>query len=298
MKPQDAAAGPEPAAASRRGVELRAHVAAYLMDGLALVPCDGKRPVRKGWQTAPVRAFEDWPAGDRLNVGVHLGKSGLVAVDADGPAGAMTLARLLDAEPAHLRRHLLQLGAAGVCHRGANGRFQALFKAPAEPLTRTHLGGCELLELRAGRHQSVLPPSVHPSGARYEWLDGRFDPGAAAVLPAELLPAADDPAPARTLRPVPDDLEQIPPPAYFRALAGVDAPDGGGLVCCPLHDDRTPSCNVDAASGWYCHGCGRGGGIYQLAAMLLGITASPLRGADFIRARDAARGCMAGTRAA
>ena len=288
---------PLPAPRPRPGVELRAHVAAYLMDGLALVPVRGKRPTIAGWQTRPVRRFEDWPA-DAQGVGVHLGASRLVAVDCDGPAGAMVVARLLDADPEHLRRHLLWLGAAGVCHRGAPGRFQAFFKAPARPLTRTHLGGCELVELRAGRHQSVLPPSIHPSGERYRWLHGCFDPQAAAELPAALTPAAEPaPAPAAASRAgVPGDpLQAVAPPAYFRALAGADVPGSGGMIRCPVHDDRTPSCHVDAdpARGWHCHGCGRGGGIYQLAAGLLGIADGPLRGADFIRARDAARATLA-----
>jgi hypothetical protein len=37
-----------------------------------------------------------------------------------------------------------------------------------------------------------------------------------------------------------------------------------------LHEDRTPSLHVydDLERGWYCFGCGRGGSIYDLAALL------------------------------
>ena len=58
-----------------------------------------------------------------------------------------------------------------------------------------------------------------------------------------------------------------------------------------LHDDRTPSLHVyeDAARGWYCFGCGRGGSIYDLAA-LLWLTGQPrdqkLRGRDFLLVRQ------------
>jgi RepB DNA-primase N-terminal domain len=72
-----------------------------------------------------------------------------------------------------------------------------------------------------------------------------------------------------------DVLATIAPPLYVRLLAGADVPDRGGMVRCPLpdHEDRTPSCYVypDAAAGWYCYGCGRGGSLIDLGAELWGI---------------------------
>jgi hypothetical protein len=35
---------------------------------------------------------------------------------------------------------------------------------------RYKLAGKTLLEIRGDRHQSLVPPSVHPSGERYRWL--------------------------------------------------------------------------------------------------------------------------------
>lgn len=86
-----------------------------------------------------------------------------------------------------------------------------------------------------------------------------------------------------------DPYKRIPPPDYFLALAGVEVPDRG-LVGCPApdHDDAHPSCNVgeDAATGWWCHGCARGGSIYDLASVLLGgPTGAALRGANFRAAK-------------
>jgi hypothetical protein len=83
-----------------------------------------------------------------------------------------------------------------------------------------------------------------------------------------------------------DEANRIPPPVYFRALAGVEVPDRGGHVPCPLddHHDQLASCMVyrDAADGWWCFGCGRGGAIYDLASLLEGgAWGRDLRGEDF-----------------
>jgi hypothetical protein len=101
--------------------------------------------------------------------------------------------------------------------------------------------------------------------------------------PERLVGGLSDPAPAppppdeRTLarwadRNARDPAKQVPPPAYFRLLAGVPVPERGGDVRCPLpdHQDENPSCRVYPApdQGWRCHGCGRGGSIYDLASLL------------------------------
>jgi hypothetical protein len=69
-----------------------------------------------------------------------------------------------------------------------------------------------------------------------------------------------------------DDARQVPPPVYFRLLAGVEVPERGGDVRCPLpdHDEQNPSCRVypTADRGWLCFGCRRGGSIYDLASLL------------------------------
>jgi len=92
--------------------------------------------------------------------------------------------------------------------------------------------------------------------------------------------------PTRPLSAVPDPLADIAPADYVRALTGLE-PDREGKVSCPLHEDRTPSLHAypDADRGWYCFGCGRGGRVYDLAALLAGYPL-PLRGADFTAVRD------------
>jgi hypothetical protein len=50
-----------------------------------------------------------------------------------------------------------------------------------------------------------------------------------------------------------DRLQLIAPPSYFHRLCGIQVPDGGRMVKCPLpdHDDAYASCQVygQAAQG-------------------------------------------------
>jgi hypothetical protein len=71
-----------------------------------------------------------------------------------------------------------------------------------------------------------------------------------------------------------DELQLIAPPVYFGALCGLQVPEDGGMVKCPLpdHDDAYASCQVygEAEQGWWCFGCARGGRIYDLASLMSG----------------------------
>lgn len=81
-----------------------------------------------------------------------------------------------------------------------------------------------------------------------------------------------------------DRLLAVSPRVYVERLLG--APIGrDGKVRCPFHDDdRTPSLHVyeEPQRGWYCFGCGRGGSIYDFAALLLG---RGTRGEEFLELR-------------
>lgn len=48
-----------------------------------------------------------------------------------------------------------------------------------------------------------------------------------------------------------------------------------GMVCCPFHNDRTPSMKVD--SRFYCFGCGASGDVIDFAALLHGLGNGKLR---------------------
>jgi hypothetical protein len=101
------------------------------------------------------------------------------------------------------------------------------------------------------------------------------------------LPALPTEAPARqswSPRAAGEDrLLRVAPRVYVERLTGV--PVGrDGKVRCPFHEDRTPSLHVyeDPQRGWYCFGCGRGGSIYDFAALLF---CRGTRGEEFIELR-------------
>jgi hypothetical protein len=101
---------------------------------------------------------------------------------------------------------------------------------------------------------------------------------AGGVLPARSLADASS-----NDRVWPDPLLLVPPPVYFERLTGLRVGRSGKLRCL-FHDDQHPSLHVypEAGRGWYCFGCGRGGSVYDLAALLSG---RKTRGADFVELR-------------
>lgn len=68
-----------------------------------------------------------------------------------------------------------------------------------------------------------------------------------------------------------DPLRRIPAVEYVPALTGRH-PDRDGKIACPFHaggEERTPSLHVYPDDcGWACFGCGRGGSIIDLGALL------------------------------
>ena len=139
-----------------------------------------KRPLGAAWQTkstADVEQVQAWlDAGS--NVGLLLGQvSGLVDVEYDEPAG------------------LEQLAAYGITDlrtpawRSARGEHRLFRWAPWMPPTAAlKVDG---IEIRIGGRaaQSVLPPSRHPAGSRYEWIVPQSE-CPVAEFPAQLLAGA------------------------------------------------------------------------------------------------------------
>jgi hypothetical protein len=192
-----------------------------------------------------------------------------------------------------LRPHLLLSSGGGVhgywlCDRRRSGE-------EAESGNRrlaAHLCG-DLAVANRGRIMRV-PGSVNHKRGRVCRIV-RVDLSRPPVSYERLAARLDDPRPARGPRPpakrggavVDDPALALCPAEYFSALCGVE-PDAAGFVGCPLpdHDERTASCRL-YEDHWWCFGCERGGGIYDLASLLEGGPwGTGLRGEAFRAAKE------------
>lgn len=137
-----------------------------------------KRPLLREWRHLQERRVTpDMLAGWRklrpVGLAVITGAiSGIIVLDSDGPAGEESLrGRALPPTPTVLT------GGGGVhrYYRHPGGRMP----------NAVRLGGLAGVDLRGDGGYVVAPPSLHPSGRRYEW--------APSLSPADI-PVADPPA--------------------------------------------------------------------------------------------------------
>jgi DNA-binding transcriptional ArsR family regulator len=145
--------------------------------GWALIPLNGKEPRSRRWQTATPEDSEltagkwsEW--GKRHGMGVVLGPSRLAVIEDDLADGHEKLLELFGGE----------LPPVPIVKSGGKSLHLYFLDDGLQPAAR---GG---LELRCGRQQVVLPPSVHPdTGRQYEWITGHdLDaPGVALVTVPE-----------------------------------------------------------------------------------------------------------------
>lgn len=151
------------------------------------------------------------------------------------------------------------------------------------------------LELKAEGGTVIAPPSLHASGRRYAWREGRgpWDLAPAPVpdwLAAEM-GGAHGPEAARSPgdAPVRATTEREEFAAAWRR-AGITLGAGDRYYVCPFHEDHRPSLHVDAdGCRWFCFGCRRGGGIGALRR-LLGDDPGPARPVTRLTGRRDGRG--------
>ena len=131
------------------------------------------------------------------------------------------------------------------------------------------------IELKAEGATVVVPPSLHASGRRYAWREGR-SPWELPPVPvpgwlASLAGGTDEPGgPRHPLGDAPvraaAEQEEF---AEAWSDAGVELRPGDRYYVCPFHEDHRPSLHIDAEGcRWFCFGCGRGGGIGALRRLL------------------------------
>lgn len=65
----------------------------------------------------------------------------------------------------------------------------------------------------------------------------------------------------------PDPLLDIEAAEYVSVLTGEDVTQGRA-ICCPIHNERTPSFYAYGNGRWSCFGCNRNGRIYDFAGYL------------------------------
>lgn len=152
----------------------------------------GKHPRPKAWQkvatTDPAVVRGWWAERPAGNVGIALGSaSNVVSVDVDTAEGEAILRQLAGGDPAPTLEY-----------RTGKGR-RLLYEIPdtldEDPKTTVRKGpdGSEAVRFQGTGGQCVMPPSLHPSGRRYEWV-GAGMAGAIAPMPGWLVAEMSRPA--------------------------------------------------------------------------------------------------------
>lgn len=145
----------------------------YAERGWSVLPLShrGKTPATENGvkdATTDVNRIERWWGRHRdgANIGVATGRvSGIVVVDIDGPEGRESWKALTD-------QHGYPFTLAQITGREDGGQ-QLFFRYPADlelPARIPNRAGLRPgIDVRGDGGYVVVPPSVHPSGARYRW---------------------------------------------------------------------------------------------------------------------------------
>lgn len=151
-----------------------------------MVKRKGKEAAQLGWPsiatTDPATAHALWDGKNRLfNIGVVMGeRAGIIDIETDnhgGPNGEESLKGYME--------------QAGEClpvtwaFQSGSGGIHRLFKCN-RPIAKAE-AILPAVDVRANGSYAVMPPSVHPNGELYKWLEGQ-NPTALPDGPADLPP--------------------------------------------------------------------------------------------------------------
>ena len=137
-----------------------------------------KYPVIERWSDFCSRLPSDeeharWMSWRAANIGVCLGPaSGIIALDFDDDVDGLHAAIRALVPDSPVKKH------------GAKG-FTAFYRYTGEKSQGLSVGSTRVLDILSAGRQTVLPPSLHPSGGQYEWMT----PQTLADFPADQLPS-------------------------------------------------------------------------------------------------------------
>lgn len=149
-----------------------AYAAEYRLRGLSVVPqlpgskcpCVKWKPFQDRRQTVE-ELHEWWSRWPNAGIALVLGSiSGVFAVDIDGEEAHRTFVEKLGEVP---------IGPKSLSGSGKPFRYHLLFRPPPFKTTAKFCPWHPKLELRGDGGIIVVPPSIHKSGKRYAWADGR-----------------------------------------------------------------------------------------------------------------------------
>lgn len=135
------------------------HFENYVRMGFQVIPLwpNTKIPIGKKWNVewSEKGARSLFNLHPKANLGILLGS--VVDVEGDTEEANKIIQDLIGDYP-----HPFYKGSKSIHH---------LFQNPDAGLTRISRND---IEFRAYKHQSAIPPSIHPDGSRYEWLTDNF----------------------------------------------------------------------------------------------------------------------------
>jgi putative DNA primase/helicase len=147
----------------REALSLRNVVADYVRAGYAPIPVPAgkKAPKLKGWPELRFRLDDiDDYFGSNTNVGLLLGEpsAGLIDVDLDAREAAVAAAQFLPpTEMVH--------GRSGK----RSSHYWYVSGSAVPPAKFLDIDGASIAEVRSAGQQTLVPPSIHPSGERLRW---------------------------------------------------------------------------------------------------------------------------------
>lgn len=142
---------------------------AYAKIPLFVFPVRGKHPLVADWPNVAttdevrIRAWLDWHP-DTTGIGVACGPSGLLVVDLDGPEAADKWDDLAGRH-APVSTAVVSTGRPGGRHLWF--RHDHKVRPLKNSASKVALG----IDTRGNGGFVIAPPSRHPSGRRYEWVD-------------------------------------------------------------------------------------------------------------------------------